>query len=257
MRIINILSKKSLSVNILLAIGIASATLLFYGYLVERSTGTIIVSIPEKGAVIFLDDKRVDTTARYGQTVTLKRLRAGDHSVLVYTQGFFPWEKTLGVRKNETTEVSAFFVKQDISPTKIFDEEYSAVSVLFEKKRSDIKRSWSREVEIRKNAGEIAARWIGDASSLPFYFCDKNSCGDSTVVFRAQDGDISAFDFYPGREDVVLFALQNAIYAIEIDKRGIQNFQPLYAGASPDFVIKEGTSIIYIKDAGSLLRAQL
>jgi len=55
---------------------------------------------------------------------------------------------------------------------------------------------------------------------------------------------------------MIIFAAGSAIYAIEADHAGNQNFQPLYKGVDPYFY-ENSDGVIYIKDGNSLLRAKL
>lgn len=100
----------------------------------------------------------------------------------------------------------------------------------------------------------ILARWLKDADSLPNYFCRGEICNDMVIVFSSPD-KIRNFDFYPGREDVILLAVQTGVYAIEIDTRKAQNFQPVYKGADPKFIVSGNT--LYIKDGDNIFRVAI
>ena len=67
-------------------------------------------------------------------------------------------------------------------------------------------------------------------------------------------GEITDVEFYKDRADVVIFTSGEVIYAIEADREGTQNFQPLFKGTSPRFY-KNETGTLYIQDGNSLMRA--
>ena len=61
---------------------------------------------------------------------------------------------------------------------------------------------------------------------------------------------ILSFDFFPGRDDLLLLQLENGIYVSEIDDRSPQNVMPIVSGLGYDFKVKDGR--IYIKKDGKI-----
>jgi hypothetical protein len=59
--------------------------------------------------------------------------------------------------------------------------------------------------------------------------------------------------FYKDRTDAVIFSLNNAIYVIETDNSGLQNFLPIYKGQEPDFITLDQNSI-YVLDGQNLMQ---
>jgi len=100
----------------------------------------------------------------------------------------------------------------------------------------------------------VMASWLKDERSLPNYFCRDDVCEETVTVFNSV-APVKNIDFYPGREDIVLIAIQNGIYVIEIDARKFQNFQPVYKGVDPYFAVSGST--LYIKDTGNLFKLAL
>lgn len=97
-------------------------------------------------------------------------------------------------------------------------------------------------------ARTITADWLAD-SPLPYYFTDAR-----IRVFESL-ASIRSIDYFPGRRDVILFAVQNNIFAIEIDGRSTRNFQPVYKGRTPSFARIDNT--IYILDGNSIVKTTL
>jgi hypothetical protein len=50
-----------------------------------------------------------------------------------------------------------------------------------------------------------------------------------------------------------MFSVDNAVYAIDVDKEGTQNFLPVYKGTSPSF-IEATSSYIYVLDGDTLMQ---
>jgi len=254
----NILNGNSKPIKILIGIVIVSVLFISYGVWTHLRSGSIDVYIEKRGATIFLDKKKVGTSNADDQTITLKRVGSGEHSVLVYMKGYYPWEKTIRVKTGAVTPARSFFVMKDITPsyikTKFTNAERSNLEKKFSKPTEGRKISFFGEgnVEIRKEKNKIFATWLGDTSSLPDFFCNNIECKNSLLVFSSDKQSIGMLDFYPGRDDVVLFSLDKNIYAIEIDKKSNQNFQPVYTGTSPVFTIEKQSSMVYVKDGDVL-----
>ena len=94
----------------------------------------------------------------------------------------------------------------------------------------------------------IFAQWLGNEDDTPFYFCNeyKRDCAQMVDVFTSTT-KIKTVDFFPGRNDVIMIARKNGIYAVEADKRKVQNFALVYAGGDPDFRIGRN-GVIYVRD---------
>ena len=71
----------------------------------------------------------------------------------------------------------------------------------------------------------------------------------STIEIKKQ---ITAIDFYKNRDDVILMALDDGIYALGVDYETEQNLQPIYKGKNPTFIKKDDNNI-YILDNNNLM----
>lgn len=112
------------------------------------------------------------------------------------------------------------------------------------------------KVGLWREDSKIFAKWLKSDRSLPYYFCEGNNenCREVVTVFNSPS-TIKSLDFYPGRDDVVIIAVENGIFAIEIDQRKIQNFQPIYKGVDPYFLNDGGT--FYVKDKDVIIKIKL
>jgi len=109
-----------------------------------------------------------------------------------------------------------------------------------------------------KKENKLWIEWTGDESLLPSFFCDDYSCGKKILVFRPQS-PIRNADFYPDRRDLIIVAVQNGIYAIEIDGRGGRLPIPIYKGKNPIFKLDKDNQTLYILelDDNLLIKTQL
>jgi len=213
---------------------------------------------------VYVDNKRRAETAEGQRDLTFTNISAGAHLLLASREGYWPWFKELSVSPGEQTRVSMFAVPQNPSGViiKEADPSYRQIRALIQNARvpsADAPLlSADASVAIFTDGGTaIHARWRGEEGALPSFFCDDASCTERAVVFEGASG-VNALSFYPGRSDVLLFSGESGIYAIEIDRRGTQNFQPVYLGPAPTFVPKEDAALaLYVDDQGSILELSL
>ncbi|MBU4480214.1 hypothetical protein KKG48_02110, partial [Patescibacteria group bacterium] len=147
-------------------------------------------------------------------------LSPGSHSIILSKAGFWPWTKKVEIAKKEKKEIEPFFIPQNTNGFIINeqDPEYENIIFLFETRKTHI--DWEKN--------EYTPKIISDFET-----------------------EIRTSDFYKDREDVIIIAVQNGVYALEINSDTTPNFQPIYKGGEPVFVKKDNNSI-YIKD-GELL----
>ena len=236
---------------------------IIYGVWTESNSGKIDIYLAKHGSIVFLDNKIAGTSNVDKQTITLKRVSPGDHSVIVSLQGYYPLGKNLEVKKGNTLKLKPFSINKAVDSSSVItnftETQLDKINKLLKTSTLNKKISFSGDgnVEIKKDKNKIFATWLGDKSSIPDFLCDNNECAETTLVFKSDIGNVSSIDFYPGRDDVVIFSVGKNIYAIEIDKKGTQNFQPIYAGESPKFVVSEENSTLFVDDAGTIFGIML
>jgi|AntAceMinimDraft_1070359.scaffolds.fasta_scaffold00509_3 hypothetical protein len=102
--------------------------------------------------------------------------------------------------------------------------------------------------------GDIHVMWAGEFEDTPYYFCDVRGCRDSIIV--STDTDINDYDYYPGRDDVLLITTANDIFAIEIDDRSRNNLQPVFTGTEEPLFRVVG-STLYVQDGDNIFETQI
>jgi hypothetical protein len=138
----------------------------------------------------------------------------------------------------------------------------------------------SNGVQLAMNGEDLYATWVGSFENMPYYYCAEDFPPYSTStppaaveVEEAEPEDafvvhplqslapgtqcnptiridrkwqtIHDFDFYPGSTDLVLVALDDGIYAVEIDDRAWQNVQPALLGPDLKMHIENGNLYAY------------
>lgn len=204
---------------------------------------------------IFLDNNYAGAS-KDGGDITL-RLSSGRHSIIAVKEGYWPYLKEITAENNKKYVISAFGVSRNPGGVIITknDPEYLSLVSLFNKnvlptkEKPLLSKDGSTAVWIEDAL--VMASWKGDESRRPYYYCLFSACSESIKSFDPIT-EIRDIAFYKDRNDVLLVAIQNGVFALEIDPNNTQNFQPLYEGTSPEFRIEEDKNV-YIMDNGVLM----
>ena len=142
------------------------------------------------------------------------KTKKGEHSIILSQNNFWPWTKTITIEPKSQTEINPFFVPQNTSGMIIgdADPEYYSILSLF-------------------NKNLINSEII-------------NKINNPTLTEK-----ITALDYYKDRDDIVVMAIEEGVYAMEITQ---ENLQPIYKGSNPKFV-KNNNDTLYILDNNSLM----
>jgi len=273
--------------GITIFVGLVALIFYKFGYRLTNQfepvkVGSIALSSNEAGWQIFLNNREQRVPLENGRYV-LKNITPGLHSIVVSKEGFWPWAKTITVAQNNVRALYAFMFPMDgvtVKTVPANTPEYASAlkalidSILPEPKlgsppllSDESLKTWldshvpSRKLSMNKSAAlyvednTVYVAWISETEPPPHYFCLENPCKLKIPVVVPSES-IKNVDFYKGRSDVILFTAGAAIYAIEVDREGTQNFQPLYKGKDPYFYQNEA-GVLYIKDGHSLLSAKL
>jgi len=222
--------------------------------------GNIAITAPQMGVDIFLNQKKISTTKENERELTLvKNLAPGVHSVLIFNEEGWPWKKDITVRSGETLSLNPFIVKKNASGVIVTNRDPEYSSLRFGVRNSPLptyekpKTSVDGHINIWAEGNSVFALWTGDIDTLPDFFCDdQNNCDKKVEVLSATDS-IRSLDFYKEKNNILLVAFSNGIFAIEIDKRGgTQNFQPLYKGTELPLFEKVDTDTLNILDGSAI-----
>lgn len=231
---------------------------------------------------IYLNNREQKIKSNDGRYV-LNNITPGFHSFVISKDDYWPWAKTVSIAENNTRTLFAFMFPMDGIPVTQLSSnmtEYvkadSAIrnlvlpvskyaGVQFTPDESiakwlDIniplrKISRDRSTALYIDNNTIYVAWISDTEPPPHYFCEENPC-KLIVPVIVTNTPVKSVDFYKGRSDVIIFTEGGVIYAIEADREGTQNFQPLYKGTNPYFYQDEN-NVLYIKDGNSIFSSNL
>lgn len=248
-------------------------------------TGGLYISSPLTDSKIFINSNLEKETNILQGGIFLQSLKPGKYSILVDKEGYWPWQKNLFVKEQLVTEARAMLIpkeprgnvilRENYSPLEIskYDEILAGLKTLRQPlKLPKTKQATTTPEEIARytrftsdqkeklwwdpKTNKIWIEWLAGKESLPYFFCDDSSCNEKVLVHTSKF-NIKNVDFYPKRKDVVLFAVQNGVYAIEIDGRDGRAIQPIYKGKEPIFTIYKNDKSVYILDEDNLIEIKL
>jgi hypothetical protein len=244
-----------ISLVVLAALGIGATFVIAdkYNFLGDSTKGYIEIENFQSGMKVFIDNESVKASSLN----TSIPVEPGLRDVIVSRDGYWPWFKQIQVDPVRVTVISPFIIKKvaEIAEIEKTSDEYSKLFSLVGYP------SPTKEKPVVSSNNNVAA-WISDRNiyvkwlpdpNPPQYFC-REKCSDTLLVFSSED-DIRNLNFYPGRHDVLLLSVKNGVYAVEIDKTSVQNFEPVFLGESPVFAIDSDNIIIV--DSGKLLRVEI
>ena len=252
------------------------------GGLEPVKVGLIEILSNEVGVQIFFDNREKRVQFENG-VYRIEKVVPGPHSIMISKEGFWPWAKTVAVTADARRNLFAFIFKMDGLATKsvpVGTLEYSdALRSIGQNSVPKVKlgskpfnvedsfRDWlDRSVPDRKLSldestvlftenNTVYVGWVSETEPIPHYFCEENPCKLKMPVTVSEE-EIKSIDFYRDRRDVIIFATGASLYAIEIDREGTQNFQPLYKGTDPYFY-QTPEGVLYIKDGNMISSATL
>ncbi|MEX0931314.1 MAG: PEGA domain-containing protein [Candidatus Paceibacterota bacterium] len=239
----------------LIAVGIV-LLLTIGGILITKNVSVrtpLTVSAPYNGAEVYINEKRVGSIQNGTFTTEVPR---GEHTVLVSSNGLFPWIKEVRVDTLPIT-VHPFLFAQNTRGVLITENDPEYTSLM--NRISDATLP-TREIPRTSPDGTINA-FVEDEALIvawreegtpPVSFCsgDEPPCPREKQIVKPII-PITGVEFLDSWNEVLLFSTQTDIMAIEIDTRAPQNFQPLYRGTNIAFIPGEDNTL-YIKDGNTL-----
>jgi len=243
-------------------------------------TGGAYVFYPESRAQVYVNGELGKTTSLFERGIFIDNLNAGTYDIEVRKEFYRPWKKTFEVAVGKVAEGYPFLIPEVISTSSVprfvtvasgasvtnslygevvalfatttepktnllLQEKMVATSSVVATTTALIKKNI--EIVLEKQTGRMVASWKGSKDAMPFYFCDaaRLLCEDSFVVIP---NSVKRFDFYPGRNDVLIYNKADGVYVTELDSRTPQNTFKLISG-NVDF--RESGDRVFVKEKAS------
>lgn len=228
-------------------------------------TGGIFVVAPVSEVLVTLNGKEVGTTNIFDRSFYLDNLLPGTYVVQASLDGYYPWAKTLAVEPSVVTDVSAFLVPEELTVTELLLGTTTATSTrgITTSEREEYLRAFapptttprslpdvasSTPVDTRNGQalyiedGNLALRWLKNASSTPSGFCvTPSSC---VTEFFLEEGreDVTAAQFF--RLGALYRTSVGSLYYAETDVRPSPLTVKIYSAKGAEFRVISGTLIV-------------
>ena len=255
----------------------------------ERGGMYVYSQIPGTG--IYVDDEFKEETGIFNREYKTSNLKPNRYFVKAVHEGYLPWEKYITIDPQRVVSLYPFLVPEEFEILKVprfvevatstsattsstiddVNPRYDALLDIFITKGSlstttptvlpdeavdSIKRVFGK-IEVWHEGNDFVALWGGRGDWMPSYFCENGECANP-LVFLTVTSPITNFNFYPGRDDVVIFSVEDGgVYVAEIDKRPKQVVAPIYRGGTDVEFRLEGNSSLIIKDGENLFTVKL
>ncbi len=224
-----------------------------------KSSDTATHTNPEGGLVnlwvqngqskITVDSIVEGTTMKDGEIFVVNHLEPRENTFAVIHDGYYPWEKNITPALHSKTDFHSFAVQMQPTLEKIdtqndlygkYQDMFSALVV------PDIDHeliSDNKKMGVWVEHNSVFAEWLGNNDETPPFFCTNGVCNTRIQVVKSLY-NIRSLAFLDHRDDVIIFSDDNGIYAIELDARGRQNFQPIFKTANPEFFLIQPREMI-------------
>lgn len=227
------------------------------GLKISKPGKIIIQNFPEDGE-IYLNGKKTGyiTEESLSDTVVIEKVKADEHEIIVSKQGYYPWTEKFTLKSNQTLTLKVFNVLQNQSGEIVGSNDpdyYKIISSIRENSlptSNNPKISQDGKVSVYSEGANIKAKWLRKGEKPIKAFCSNEGCLDEITITNITSG-IKNVEFLNNRNDVIVFSSGNSINVIELDKNGIQNFQPAFAGTDPKF-FKDKDGTFYIEDNNTI-----
>ncbi|MCI5108482.1 MAG: hypothetical protein MRY49_01385 [Candidatus Pacebacteria bacterium] len=249
----------------------------FVESLILTERGGIYVYTPLAGVDIYVDDEKKLKTGLFSREYFTQNLKPGRYFIKAEHPDFLSWGKYVQVNAQRVASLYPFFVPKDFvateipelvddsseattTPELIKNESYTIYMELFDEKvdpeEEIIKRTFGN-TEVWYEEYRLYAKWLGRGDWIPAYFCQNEHCINPSI-FLELNSKLTHFEFYPGRDDVVIFSAEDGgVYVVEIDTRPEQTISTIYQSDNlVDFRVYD-RDILVIKDNDKIITVNL
>lgn len=172
---------------------------------------------------------------------------------------YYPWIKEVTVTGLFTTELYPFFLPTEVSLEVSEDEDavgaFATIATLPTQDSPRLNTDETAEMYVEGNT--VFVNWTADIADMPEFICPGDNVEDCQLQpFYTFNTSVENVQFYGENDELVIADLGQIVVVVELDRRGTQNVQPLYIGASPiAFRIVEGE--VFISEAGVVSKVLL
>jgi len=219
-----------------------------YDNLTSKNSVTLIV--PHAQTHIFLNTKQVAITTKPNETIVVNKIPDGKHTIIVAKNDYWTWARVFDFNFQNDYVATPFLLERNPVREELFPTSpvYKELSSTFP--QSDIEViSIDNKTKAWTEGKELYFGWISDDIPPRDIFCTTGICTDNVRIVT-HTNPIRNIAFYKGRNDVILYEADHAIYAVGADGQTRELF---YEGEKPH-MYKESETTLYILDSKRLYK---
>ena len=212
-------------------------------YLIQGAT--LVVDQARPHSDVFIDNRRRGRTDADGYG-SFSGIKPGARNVIVAHTDSWPWVFDFDAQSARTTTLHPLQALETavatplLSPTEPVRERVDAE---FPKYREPTAFAPLERQDVRV--------WVDNNTIVV------RDGGDVRTVFSSPSA-IRTVHWYGDRNDAVIVAAQNSVFALDIRENQIQNFQPIYSGNAPESVPDPIRSFkIFVRDGGDVFAVSI
>jgi hypothetical protein len=259
----------ALLVLVLLLAGLALWLGLRGGERAGRADADITVFAPEGTEIFVIEELEMSEEESLSEPELLVvpasgelwlNLENGAYKILANRgEEYYPWLKEITVTGLFNTEVYPFFPPKEPTLEETTNEEVlDAFGVVATLPTSESPRLNSGETaELYVDGNTVFVNWVGEIEGMPEFICPGENVEDCQLQpFFTFSVPVENVEFFGEFGELIMADLGETVVIVELDRRGTQNFRPLYVGANPvAFRIVEGE--VYITESGVVSKVVL
>ncbi|MEX0933451.1 MAG: hypothetical protein WDZ74_01725 [Candidatus Paceibacterota bacterium] len=172
---------------------------------------------------------------------------------------YYPWIKEVTVSGLFATELYPFFLPVEPTLEVTTDENaleaFAAIATLPTAETPRVNTEETAEMYVEGNT--VFINWTGDVALMPEFICPGDNVEDCQLQpFYTFNTSVENVEFYGENDERIIADLGQIVVVVELDRRGTQNVQPLYIGASP-IAFRVVNEEIYLSEAGVVSKVVL
>lgn len=172
---------------------------------------------------------------------------------------YYPWIKEVTVSGLFTTELYPFFLPTEVALEASEDEgavaAFATVATLPTAETPRLNTDETAGMYVDGNT--VFVNWTADIADMPEFICPGDNVEDCQLQpFYTFNTTVENVEFYGENDELVIADLGPIVVVVELDRRGTQNVQPLYVGASP-VAFRVVDEEVYISEAGVVSKVVL
>lgn len=213
-----------------------------YDNLTSKNSVTLFVPHPETH--IFLNAKQVAVTSQPNEKIVVNKISDGRHTIIAAKNDYWTWARVFDFNFQNEYTATPFLLERNPIREEIMSssETYKEIMRIFPEPQTEIvsidekTRAWFEN-------NKLYFGWISDETPPRDIFCTTGFCND-TIQVVTHTNPIRNIAYYKGRNDVILYEADHAIYAVGADGQTREIF---YEGKKPN-LYKHSETTFYILD---------